>query len=215
MTTEWRRPDGCGACESVAKNSASLGVGPEPSPPRSDKRRTWLAVIPSVTCCDGNECLRVSRGSRHGDNKYGLTGESTSRLSRGVDFVDDGEALASSQLIVVSSTTILQLSCLNDGVKDDRRRRLKCSENERERKRLIQCKCVYKSCDWNSSSVLENPSLCTKDHIKDGSNTKMKAEFYPLLGWWTASRIFHFLGSLQSRRYSTVVKCPKILSRNI
>lgn len=51
-------------------NSVSLmhtfGEGPDPSPPRSDKRRTWLAVIPSVTCCDGSECFRVSR---HGDKR--------------------------------------------------------------------------------------------------------------------------------------------------
>lgn len=69
VTTECRLPEGCGACDNVAKNSASFGDGPEPSPPRSDNRRTWLAVIPSVTCCDGNECFRVSRGSRHGDKR--------------------------------------------------------------------------------------------------------------------------------------------------
>lgn len=85
VTTECRRPDGAGACDSVARNSASLGVGPEPSPPRSDSRRTWLAVMPSVTCCVGSECLRVSRASRHGDSRYGLTGESMSSDSRGVD----------------------------------------------------------------------------------------------------------------------------------
>lgn len=129
VTTEWRRPDGCGACDSVARNSASLGDGPEPSPPRSDSRRTWLAVMPSVTCCDGSECLRVSRGSRHGDSRYGFTGESISRLSRGVDLVLDVDALASSPT-TVSSTTILQLS-LNDGVNDDRRKRLKCSAGAR------------------------------------------------------------------------------------
>lgn len=40
VTTECRRPDGCGACDNVAKNSASFGVGPEPSPPLSDNLRT-------------------------------------------------------------------------------------------------------------------------------------------------------------------------------
>lgn len=129
VTTECRRPDGCGACDNVAKNSASFGDGPDPSPPRSDNRRTWLAVMPSVTCCDGNECLRVSRGSRHGDNKYGLTGESVSRLSRGVDFLLVVGTSVSSQLFD-SSTTILNPSWLNDGVNDDRLRRFKCSENQ-------------------------------------------------------------------------------------
>lgn len=60
----------------------TFGEGPDPSPPRSDKRRTWLAVMPSVTCCDGNECFRVSR---HGDNRYGFIGDPMSKLSRGVD----------------------------------------------------------------------------------------------------------------------------------
>lgn len=54
------------------KCKRTLGEGPDPSPPRSDRRRTWLAVMPSVTCCDGSECFRVSR---HGDNKYGLSGD--------------------------------------------------------------------------------------------------------------------------------------------
>lgn len=127
VTTECRRPDGCGACDNVAKNSASFGLGPEPSPPRSDNRRTWLAVMPSVTCCDGSECFRVSRGSRHGDNRYGLLGESMSKLSRGVDFILAAANSSSSQL-PDSSTTILKPSCwLNDGVNEERRNRLKCS----------------------------------------------------------------------------------------
>lgn len=87
--------------------------------------------MPSVTCCDGNECFLVSRGSRHGESKYGFTGESISRLSRGVDRVLDVDARTSSQLFD-SSTTILQLSCLNDGVNDERRRRLKCSREAKE-----------------------------------------------------------------------------------
>lgn len=127
VTTEWRRPDGCGACDNVARNSASFGLGPLPSPPRSDKRRTWLAVMPSVTCCDGSECFRVSRGSRHGDNKYGLLGESMSKLSRGVDNLLVVAASSSSSL-VDSSTTILKPSVvLNVGVNDERRNRLKWS----------------------------------------------------------------------------------------
>jgi hypothetical protein len=71
VTTEWRRPPGCGAgaCESVARNACSIGDGPEPSPPRSDNLRTWLAVIPLVQGGVGRECFRVSRGSRHGDNR--------------------------------------------------------------------------------------------------------------------------------------------------
>lgn len=102
VTTECRRPDGAGACERVAKNAASRGLGPEPSPPRSDSRRTWLAVIPSVTCCEGKECFRVSR---HGVNRYGLTGESMSTLSRGV-VLRDGDESSSSKL-PDSSTTII------------------------------------------------------------------------------------------------------------
>lgn len=44
VTTECRRPPGwgAGACERVARNAASLGVGPDPSP-RSLSRRTWSA----------------------------------------------------------------------------------------------------------------------------------------------------------------------------
>lgn len=136
VTTECRRPDGCGACDSVAKNSASLGDGPDPSPPRSDRRRTWLAVMPSVTCCDGNECLRASRGSRHGESKYGFDGDSVSRLPRGVDFSLDVDARTSSPLFD-SSTTILQLSCMNDGVNDDRRKRLKCSTRKKKNALLM------------------------------------------------------------------------------
>jgi len=42
VTIECLRPPGAGflACESVAKKAASRGVGPLPSPPRSDKRLT-------------------------------------------------------------------------------------------------------------------------------------------------------------------------------
>lgn len=40
VTTECRLPEGCGACDNVAKNSASFGDGPDPSPPRSERRRT-------------------------------------------------------------------------------------------------------------------------------------------------------------------------------
>lgn len=71
VTTECRRPPGCGAgaCESVARKACSIGVGPEPSPPRSDNLRTWLAVIPLVHGGVGSECLRVSRESRHGERR--------------------------------------------------------------------------------------------------------------------------------------------------
>lgn len=83
VTTEWRLPPGCGAgdCERVARKACSTGVGP--LPPRSDKRRTWLAVIPLVQGGVGRECFRVSRGSRQGESKYGLLGESMSKLWRG------------------------------------------------------------------------------------------------------------------------------------
>lgn len=123
VITEWRRPDGAGACDRVAKKAASFGVGPDPSPPRSESRRTWLAVMPSVTCWEGKECFRVSRGSRHGDSRYGLTGESMSRLSRGVDLV--GVGISSSSQLADSSTTIIgsALPWLNDGVNEDRRNR--------------------------------------------------------------------------------------------
>ena len=82
VTTECLRPPGCGAgaCDNVARNACSIGVGPDPSPPRSESLRTWLAVIPLVHGGVGSECLRVSRGSRHGDKRYGLTGESMSKL---------------------------------------------------------------------------------------------------------------------------------------
>lgn len=71
VTTECRRPPGvgAGACDSVARKAASRGLGPEPSPPRSESRLTWLAVMPVVHWGVGRECLRVSRGSRHGDSK--------------------------------------------------------------------------------------------------------------------------------------------------
>lgn len=111
----------------------TFGDGPEPSPPRSDKRRTWLAVIPSVTCWDGNECFLDSRASRHGDNKYGLPGDSISKLSRGVDFVVLVAALSLSSQVFDSSTTILKPSCaLKLCTNDDLRRRLKCSVNKFE-----------------------------------------------------------------------------------
>lgn len=44
VTTECRRPPDCGAgaCERVARKAASLADGPEPSPPRSLNRRTYL-----------------------------------------------------------------------------------------------------------------------------------------------------------------------------
>lgn len=90
-------------------NVCTFGDGPDPSPPRSDNLRTWLAVIPSVTCCDGNECFRVSR---HGDNRYGLSGDPISKLSRGVDWFVLTDALASySSPVFDSSTTILKPSC--------------------------------------------------------------------------------------------------------
>lgn len=42
VTTECLRPPGCGAgaCDNVARKACSIGVGPDPSPPRSDNRRT-------------------------------------------------------------------------------------------------------------------------------------------------------------------------------
>lgn len=42
VTTECRRPPGwgAGACDKVARNACSIGVGPEPSPPRSDNLLT-------------------------------------------------------------------------------------------------------------------------------------------------------------------------------
>lgn len=60
VTTECRRPDGCGACDKVARNSASFGDGP--SPPRSDSLRTWLAVIP--ISCDETKKMHFVKGSR-------------------------------------------------------------------------------------------------------------------------------------------------------
>lgn len=88
---------------------------------------------PSVTCCDGNECFRG--GSRHGDSKYGFTGDSTSRLSRGVDFLlGAGNSVSSS--LFDSSTTILNPSWLNEGVKDDLRSRLKCSAKSKKQQQI-------------------------------------------------------------------------------
>lgn len=71
VTTECLRPPGCGAgaCDKVARKACSIGVGPEPSPPRSESLRTWLAVMPLVQGGVGRECFRVSRGSRHGDSR--------------------------------------------------------------------------------------------------------------------------------------------------
>lgn len=124
VTTECRRPprEGLGAWQRVARNSVSRGEGPDPSPPCSESRRTWLAVMPCVTWAVGRECLRVSRGSRHGDNKYGLTGESMSRLCRGEDLWLL-EACSSSSPGPDSSTT-MSGSCvalLKGGVKEERR----------------------------------------------------------------------------------------------
>lgn len=86
-----------------------------------------MRYSPSVTCCDGSECFRG--GSLHGDSKYGFTGDSMSRLSRGVDFLLTAGTSASSSLFD-SSTTILKPSWLNEGVNDDLRSRLKCSLNK-------------------------------------------------------------------------------------
>lgn len=123
VTTECLRPprEGLGAWQRVARKAASRGVGPDPSPPCSERRRTWLAVMPCVTWAVGRECLRVSRGSRHGCNKYGLTGESMSRLCRGEDLLL--EACSSSSPGPDSSTT-MSGSCvalLKGGVKEERR----------------------------------------------------------------------------------------------
>lgn len=124
VTTEWRRPpgDGVGCWTRVARKAASRGVGPEPSPPRSERRRTWLAVIPCVTWVVGSECLRVSRGSRHGDNRYGLTGESMSKLFLGDDLLLEASSSSPGPL----SSTTMRGSCvalLNGGVNDERRTR--------------------------------------------------------------------------------------------
>lgn len=42
VTTECRRPPGCGACacDKVARKACSIGVGPEFSPPRSESLLT-------------------------------------------------------------------------------------------------------------------------------------------------------------------------------
>lgn len=42
VTTECLRPPGCGAgaCDNVARKACSIGVGPDPSPPRSDSLLT-------------------------------------------------------------------------------------------------------------------------------------------------------------------------------
>lgn len=55
VTTECRRPDGCGACDNVARNSASFGDGP--SPPRSESLRTWLAVMP-ISIGESRKCIQ-------------------------------------------------------------------------------------------------------------------------------------------------------------
>uniref|UniRef100_A0A182J0Q0 Uncharacterized protein n=1 Tax=Anopheles atroparvus TaxID=41427 RepID=A0A182J0Q0_ANOAO len=107
------------AAEVAAEVAAacSRGDGPDPSPPRSDSRRTWLAVMPLVHGGVGSECLRVSR---QGDSKYGFSGESMSRLWRWDDWV---LASSSFSLFSDSSTTISGSCppCVNDGVWDDLR----------------------------------------------------------------------------------------------
>lgn len=83
VTTEWRLPPAVGLafCESVARNSTSLGLRPPVSPPTSDRRRTWLAVMPSVIWSEGSECFRRCCMSGKGQSRYGLTGESGSESS--------------------------------------------------------------------------------------------------------------------------------------
>lgn len=122
VTTECRRPPGWGAgdCDKVARNACSIGVGPDPSPPRSDSLRTWLAVIPLVHGGVGSECLRVSRGSRHGDKRYGFTGESMSKLWRGDD--DFLLSLSSFSSCSDSSTTISGSWLLPPNGENDERR---------------------------------------------------------------------------------------------
>lgn len=120
VTTECLRPPGCGAGElyKVARNACSRGDGPEPSPPRSERRRTWLAVIPLVHGGVGRECLRVSRGSRHGERRYGFSGESISKLCRG----DEVWLISSSfSQFSDSSTTINGSWLLVLGACEDRR----------------------------------------------------------------------------------------------
>lgn len=120
VTTECLRPPGCGAGElyNVARNACSRGDGPEPSPPRSERRRTWLAVMPLVHGGVGRECLRVSRGSRHGERRYGFSGESISKLCRG----DEVWLISSSfSQFSDSSTTINGSWLLVLGAWDDRR----------------------------------------------------------------------------------------------
>lgn len=123
VTTECRRPPGCGAgaCDKVARNACSMGDGPEPSPPRSDNLLTWLAVMPLVQGGVGRECLRVSRGSRHGDSRYGfIDGESISKLCRG----DDDFLLSTSSFSSCSdsSTTISGSWLLAPNGENDERR---------------------------------------------------------------------------------------------
>lgn len=104
--------------DNLARKAISLALGAL-SPP-SDSRRTWLAIMPLVHCMFGNECFRVSRGSRNGDNRYGFSGESlSSSTSSSIDFGDVGSFSSSSD----SSTTIRGSSTLtlNAGVNDARR----------------------------------------------------------------------------------------------
>lgn len=91
-------------CESVARNSTSLLLSALPSEPASDNLLTWLAVIPSVICNDGKECLRRCCKSGNGDNRYGFTGDSASDDSPLLDFLLCLES--SSSPTFVSSTTI-------------------------------------------------------------------------------------------------------------
>lgn len=101
--------------DNFARNAISLALGAF-SPP-SESRRTWLAIIPLVHWIFGNECLRVSRGSRNGDSKYGLSGDSlSSSTSSSIDRGDVGSFSSSSD----SSTTISGSSTLtlNAGVND-------------------------------------------------------------------------------------------------
>jgi len=64
VTTEWRLPPaaGAGADDRVARKAASL-MDPAvlPSEPCSERRRTWLAVIPEVHAGVGRECFLISR----------------------------------------------------------------------------------------------------------------------------------------------------------
>lgn len=131
VITEWRRPPAVGLafCVSVERNSTSFELMLV-SPPTSDSRRTWLAVMPSVICSDGSECLRRCIMSGNGHNRYGLTGEpgSDSSLFEPLPTLGSQPPVApsstsSSRGGCVSSTTIngSWVLILNTGVNDERR----------------------------------------------------------------------------------------------